>query len=405
MSDSHQKLSPIALLAVLSVAQLLAMSSFANFAVLLNEFTTEWSLSSTEAGWIGGIYFAGYVAAVPFLVGLTDVLDARRIYLFGLCCGILGSVGYALFADGFFSAMVFRFLAGISLAGTYMPGLQILNDRLNKVDRQKVLPWYLSAFSIGTAGSYFLTGVASAVMPWRYVFLLAGVCQLGCVVLVYFAIPGKRPKWLNPLDRHPLDFRPVLRNRTALAYIWGYTGHSYELFAYRAWIVAFLIFAASASGATMSREAVAGFAALFSLLGAPASVLGAHLCLKRDRGKTISVVMMLSVIVGTILGFIGALPFVVVLVVAGLYSVFIMSDSAALTSGVVAAAREGERGATLATHSVMGFSGGFLGPLVVGLVLDVGAGPQSIQGWTFAFAATAAGSLFALTGFRYLLRR
>ena len=131
MSDSHQKLSPIALLAVLSVAQLLAMSSFANFAVLLNEFTTEWSLSSTEAGWIGGIYFAGYVAAVPFLVGLTDVLDARRIYLFGLCCGILGSVGYALFADGFFSAMVFRFLAGISLAGTYMPGLQILNDRLN----------------------------------------------------------------------------------------------------------------------------------------------------------------------------------------------------------------------------------------------------------------------------------
>ena len=405
MSDSHQKLSPIALIAVLSVAQLLAMSSFANFAVLLNEFTTEWSLSSTEAGWIGGIYFAGYVAAVPFLVGLTDVLDARRIYLFGLCCGILGSVGYALFADGFFSAMVFRFLAGISLAGTYMPGLQILNDRLNKVDRQKVLPWYLSAFSIGTAGSYLLTGVASAVMPWRYVFLLAGVCQLGCVVLVYFAIPGKRPKWLNPLDRHPLDFRPVLRNRTALAYIWGYTGHSYELFAYRAWIVAFLIFAASASGATMSREAVAGFAALFSLLGAPASVLGAHLCLKRDRGKTISVVMMLSVIVGTILGFIGALPFVVVLVVAGLYSVFIMSDSAALTSGVVAAAREGERGATLATHSVMGFSGGFLGPLVVGLVLDVGAGPQSIQGWTFAFASTAAGSLFALTGFRYLLRR
>ena len=405
MSDSHQKLSPIALLAVLSVAQLLAMSSFANFAVLLNEFTVEWSLSSTQAGWIGGIYFAGYVAAVPFLVGLTDVLDARRIYLFGLFCGILGSVGFALFADGFFSAMIFRFLAGVSLAGTYMPGLQILNDRLNEVDRQKVLPWYLSAFSIGTAGSYFFTGVASAMMPWSSVFLLAGVCQLGCVVLDYFEIPGKRTKWLNPSDRHPLDFRPVLRNKTALAYIWGYTGHSYELFAYRAWIVAFLIFAASASGATMSREAVAGFAALFSLLGAPASVMGAHLCLKQDRGKTISVVMMLSVIVGTILGFIGALPFVVVLAVAGLYSVFIMSDSAALTSGVVAAAREGERGATLATHSVMGFSGGFLGPLVVGLVLDLGAGPQSIQGWSFAFAVTAAGSLFALIGLRYLLRR
>jgi len=38
-------------------------------------------------------------------------------------------------------------------------------------------------------------------------------------------------------------------------------------------------------------------------------------------------------------------------------------------------------------------------------VLDVGAGAHSIEGWTFAFAATAAGSLFALVGLRYLLRR
>ena len=114
--------------------------------------------------------------------------------------------------------------------------------------------------------------------------------------------------------------------------------------------------------------------------------------------------MMFSVIAGTILGFVGALPFVVVLLLAGLYSVFIMSDSAALTGGVVAAAREGERGATLATHSVLGFSGGFLGPLAVGLVLDGGAGPESIAGWGGAFIATAAGSVVALLGMRWLLR-
>jgi hypothetical protein len=114
--------------------------------------------------------------------------------------------------------------------------------------------------------------------------------------------------------------------------------------------------------------------------------------------------MVLSVIAGVTLGFIGALPFVFVLLLAGLYSVFIMSDSAALTGGVVAAAREGERGATLATHSVLGFSGGFLGPLVVGLVLDAGAGPESIVGWGSAYIATAAGSGVALIGIRWLLR-
>jgi hypothetical protein len=80
-----------------------------------------------------------------------------------------------------------------------------------------------------------------------------------------------------------------------------------------------------------------------------------------------------------------------------------MTDSvAAITGGVVAAACQGERGATLAMHSVMGFSGGFLGPLVVGLVLDLTAGSGSIIGWGFAFMTMAAGSLAALIGVRWL---
>jgi len=55
-------------------------------------------------------------------------------------------------------------------------------------------------------------------------------------------------------------------------------------------------------------------------------------------------------------------------------------------------------------HSVMGFSGGFLGPLVVGLVLDLSTGPESLTGWGFAFMAMAAGSLVAIMGLRSLLR-
>ena len=83
----------------LIVAQTLAMAGFANFAVLLPDFTVFWSLSNTEAGWIGGIYLAGYVLAVPVLVGLTDVIDAKRIYLVGVLIGLIGSFGFALFAE------------------------------------------------------------------------------------------------------------------------------------------------------------------------------------------------------------------------------------------------------------------------------------------------------------------
>jgi len=383
----------------------LAMTSFANFAALLPDFMVLWDLSNTEAGWIGGIYYAGYVVAVPLLVGMTDSVDAKRIYLFSIGVGVVASLGYAVLAEGFWSAMVFRFLSGIALAGTYMPGLQILNDRLSVDDRQRSLPWYLSAFSLGTAASFYLTGWLAARYEWPLVFLLAAVAQLACLLLILTSVSPRKPNVLKSSDRHPLDFRPVFTNRVAVAYIWGYTGHSYELFAYRAWIVAFLVFAAAVSGTAIGSEAIAGYAAVFSLVGMPASVLGAHLALRHDRRQTVSVVMGVSVITGCSLGFLGAAPFMVVVLIAGLYSGFIMGDSAALTGGTVAAARAGERGATLAMHSVWGFSGGFLGPLVVGVVLDLAGGRQSIQGWGLAFIAMAGGSALALVGLRGLLSR
>ena len=398
-------MSPIVLLTTLCIAQVLAMTSFANFAALLPDFVVLWALSNTEAGWIGGIYYAGYVVAVPLLVGLTDIVDAKRVYLLSMGVGVAGSIGFALLAEGFWSAMGFRFLSGIALAGTYMPGLQILNDRLPEAGRQRMLPWYLSAFSLGTAASFYMSGWLSTRFAWPSVFFVAGVAQAACLLLVMLAVVPRQPTPGSGNYRHPLDFRPVFTNRAALAYIWGYTGHTYELFAYRAWIVAFLVFAAAASGAVAGTEAITGYAALFSLIGMPVSVIGAQLALRGDRCRTVSWVMVLSMIVGMSLGFIGTAPFVIVVVIAGLYSGLIMGDSAALTGGTVAAARQGERGATLAMHSVMGFSGGVLGPLIVGLVLDLAGGRQSSMGWGLAFVAMAAGSLLALVGLRQLLER
>ena len=229
---------PISLLVILCVAESLSMASFANFAVLLPEFKVLWSLSNTEAGWIGGIYFAGYVFAVPVLVGLTDAVDAKRIYLVSAFIGVIASFAFALFAEGFWTAMLFRFISGVSLAGTYMPGLQILNDRLEEKQRLKAVPWYTGAFGLGSGGSFFLTGQLVGKVDWPVIFSVVGILQVACVFIVLVVVPSRRKSNSGEGgSRHPLDFRPVLTNLKAMAYIFGYTGHSYELFAFRAWIV------------------------------------------------------------------------------------------------------------------------------------------------------------------------
>jgi MFS family permease len=77
--------------------------------------------------------------------------------------------------------------------------------------------------------------------------------------------------------------------------------------------------------------------------------------------------------------------------IAVLYGITIAADSASLTAGVVAAAPEGYRGATLAVHSTIGFFSAFLAPLAVGVVLDYFAGGRTA--WSMGFLCMAAGCL------------
>jgi MFS family permease len=90
------------------------------------------------------------------------------------------------------------------------------------------------------------------------------------------------------------------------------------------------------------------------------------------------------------------MPFLIVVAAAGVYSGLIMTDSASLTAGIVATAQERLRGATLAMQQVIGFSGGAIGTVVVGWVLDLSGGQQSHGAWILACVTMATGSLMGV---------
>ena len=95
------------------LAEVLTMLGVFIFPALLPEFIHLWQLSNTEAGWIAGVLLAGYAISVPALVSLTDRIDARWIYIFGAAVSALSLFGFAYFAVGFWSALLFRILAGV----------------------------------------------------------------------------------------------------------------------------------------------------------------------------------------------------------------------------------------------------------------------------------------------------
>ena len=97
--------------------------------------------------------------------------------------------------------------------------------------------------------------------------------------------------------------------------------------------------------------------------------------------------MLLSGGLGAVIGFTAALPYYLVVLLAVLYGMLITGDSASLTAGAVAAAPPQLRGTTLAVHSTFGFSAAFLGPLTIGVLLDIFGG--GLLAWGMGFLAMA----------------
>ncbi len=139
-------------------------------------------------------------------------------------------------------------------------------------------------------------------------------------------------------------------------------------------------------------------AAAMNLLGLPSSVLGNEASRRFGRRRVVSVIMLTSALVACLLGFSAPLPFLLVLLLCVVYGITVPAESASITAGAVAAAAPGQRGATMAMHSFIGFSGAFAGPLAFGVILDLGGGGKSLLAWGLAFASSglvvALGPLF-----------
>ena len=374
------------------------MTGFAAYWSLLPVLQPAWDMSNASAGWLSGAFFGGYVLAVPFLTAMTDRVDARHVFILGAMLSSAALVGLALLATGFWSALPWRVVAGAGLAGTYMPGLKVLTDRLPQARQARAVAFYTASFSVGTAVSYALAGGTLEWFGWRGAFLFTAAGPVLAAIALVRAVAAREPEAADEERRHVLDFRPVLRSRETMGYVMAYAGHGAELFAMRSWIVPFLVFCLG-SGGTLELNATL-FATAISLVAVVSSIGGAELALRIGRVRLITWVMLATFAIGVATGFSSPLPFAAVAFLCLIYSAAIQADSAALTAGAVAASPVGHRGATLAVHSTLGFGGSLFAPALVGLVLDLAAPLGGQTAWGLAFLAM--GSL-ALLGYAFFL--
>lgn len=377
------------------------MLGFSTYAALLPELRDLWALSNSQAGIVGGMFFAGYIATVSYWTALTDRVDARKVYLAGAALTAAACAGFGILADGFVSAMLFQALLGAGIAATYMPGLRLLSDRIAGAAQSRSIAFYTSFFGIGTALSLAAAGIIAPLAGWRTAFAVcaAGPLIAGAMVWLFIervdrpasAQAGFSLKTLFPVHA----WRKVLANRAAAGYTLGYAVHCLELFGSRAWVVAFLAFSAGLHSNQTFPWQPAIVAALVNLVAVPASIVGNEVALRIGRRPWIMIAMVGSGASGILLGASAGWHWAVVLGLLIAYSMLVMADSATLTAGLVAAAPAEQRGAALGLYSIAGFGAGMLGPVVFGAALDAAGGAHGAAPWALAYAAIGAGCLAA----------
>ena len=379
-------ISPVKMIFWTCFAVVLLMQGIFTFSSMLPFFFNEWQLDSVDAGWISGIYYGAYMVFVLILVSITDWIDAKKIFIGGALITCLSCFGFAFFAEGYWTAMLFRTMGGIGLAGTYMPGLKALTDRLTGKSRVRATSFYTSSFGVGSAFSFLIGGYIQDWFAWEIAFWFAGICALLAILIIWIILDNRPNKEGIRSGLSSLDFRPVLRNPIAMGWIACYSTHNYELFAFRSWIVAYLAFALSGLDSGNIQPSLIVFVGV--LLSMPASVIGNELSMRFGRTRIVNSIMGLSAVfaflVGNSVGTTAPLLITIVLV----YGCFVTGESASITTGAIESATEDSRGVTLAVHSSIGFIGSFLGPVGFGIILNYFGGHNSENAWFWAFAST-----------------
>ena len=382
----------------MSLSEIGTMLVFSNYSALLPILQKQWGLTNGQAGWIFSSYQVGYIVAVVFLTSLTDYTSPKYIYIItALWAGVFGIL-FSFWANGFESALILRTLAGIGLAGTYMPGLRMVSEKFPHRERGKAVGIYVGVFSLGVSLSLFLTGFIHSVFSWRWAFFVTSLGPIAGGIIAFFQL-GEITRIKEEGKNVPLG--EVLRNQPVLLMIGGYVAHMWEMFGMRGWMVAFLTACLLTAQVNFQRAVSlsAFIGGLVVAAGAISNTLGGILSDRYGRENTIMVVMLGSGLFSLLIGWTRVLPFPLVFILSILYGFLVTGESSVLSAGVTELAHPKGLGRTMALQSLFGFGAASISPILFGYILDL-TNPSDelaklgyVANWGWGFALLGLGGL------------
>lgn len=377
------------MLALLAVAELLAMSLWFAGSAVAPLLQQRWDLTGSEVGWLTASVQLGFVAgtALSAILNLADVVPARRLFAASALLGALAN-GWLALIHTYPYALASRFLAGACLAGVYPPAMKMAATWF-RTRRGLAIGTIVGALTVGKAAPY----LASA-FPKADVAIVAALASGGAVVaaLVVFTAYYDGP---FSFASRPFSWTlvgDVIRSREWRLVTGGYLGHMTELYSYWTWIPAFIAASVAGDKHAMTAPSSAGVSVLaFGVIavGGIGCVWGG---LAADRVGRVPLVTRMLVMSGSCCALIG-LTFGRSLWLLGpvaiIWGFVIIADSAQFSVLVTESVPVHAVGTALMLQVSLGF-------LLTTLAIQVIPSIVRSAGWPWAFVFLATGPILGI---------
>jgi MFS family permease len=390
--------SPRRVLAVLAVAELLAMAPWFSASAVAPTLARVWQLSPVTTAWLTISVQLGFVAGalVSAILTLSDRLSARRLVAGSAALAAATTLGVAA-ARGIRMGIACRLLTGAALAGVYPPGMKIAAGWF-KEGRGLAIGVLVGALTLGSASPHLVRWAVSPA-AWRVVLAVAAVSAIAGGLLVLL-VPSDGP-FAAPSPPFSLAAAPrILKDRAVALANLGYLGHMWELYAMWTWMALFV--AASERVRRGAAADVGGLAALITFAVVGSGAIGCWLGGKyADRwGRTLvtSAAMVVSGTCCLAVGLLFSEPLAALLPLLVVWGISVVADSAQFSAAVSELAPRDYVGTALTLQTSMGFlltcATIYLLPKVAGAI-----------GWRWSMSVLAIGPAFGVWAMLALRRR
>lgn len=265
---------------IIAAAQLLGTSLWFSANSAIDDLTLKWQISATDVGWLTNAVQSGFILGTLTIAlgGIADRYRASNIFILSACAGALFNACFAWVADGLHSALFYRFLVGISLAGIYPMGMKLVvswaPDRAGAALAQLV-----AMLTLGTALPHGLREIGGD-FPWQIIISASSLLALVSALLIFQLGDGPHLRQLT--QNNSKEFRRTGLARPAVleafraprfrAAAWGYFGHMWELYAF--WAVVPLLISNTTLAQQYPQLGVSGLSFCIIGVGAVGCLLG-----------------------------------------------------------------------------------------------------------------------------------